>query len=182
MRNHPHLIVGIVLLAASLAALPSCDMEYLSYRRAAGRFLSSTVTLPPVLLRVQGDTAEYVRTDLARPAYVVWFSREDCSTCAVTHLEEKFYYLWRLAGDTDAFDVLYVMSPQPVDRDAIVALIRAHDFAWPVYVDEDGAMAAALPEDPRLHVFLMGADGKPVWIGNPVGDGKVDEEFLEILE
>ena len=163
------LLFVVILLAAACNSNP------------VDRFFEGRYSLPEILFLVDGEGGRYVRTPTVRPVFIVWFSREDCSECAVSHLEEKFYYLTRLADQTNLFDVIFVMSPKDGETDHIAEMISAYEFSWPVYLDTSNECEKLLPEDGRFHMFLMDTAGKPVWLGSPLKDGKINGQFYAAI-
>ena len=163
-------ILFVVILLAS-----ACSSDPIA------RFFEGRYSLPDILFQVDDEGGRYVRTSTERPVFLVWFSREDCSECAVSHLEEKFYYLKRLADQTGLFDVLFVMSPKDGEIDHISEMISAYEFSWPVYLDPSNECEILLPEDSRFHMFLMDTSGKPVWLGSPLKDGTINDQFYAAI-
>lgn len=145
-------------------------------------FFHGHYSLPGVLLKVQDNEAIFERVPDNKAYFVVWFSQNDCSECAVSHLQEKFGYLWRLQADTKGFQTIYVMSPKEDEIEGIVEMIKEHEFPWPVFIDVNNECPESLPEDPVFHFFLMDKNGKPVWTGSPVHEGVIDKQFLESIK
>ena len=166
----------INILLAVLIITCSCS------NKETEAFFAGHYALPKIMMKIQDGEAVYEKTPSDTALYVVWYSRDDCTECAVKHLEERFGYLWRLQSKVGNFHPMIIMSPLEENQEQIVELIKAYAFPWPVYLDLNNECAEALPANPKFHYFLMNGEGKPVWLGSPIKDGLIDENFLKKTE
>ena len=75
-------------------------------------------------------------------------------------------------------------SPGSEELEDVRLQLAVQDFSFPVYVDTYGSFArenTGIPEDERFHSFLIGGDGRPVFVGNPLGSEKMQDIFQKVL-
>ena len=77
-----------------------------------------------------------------------------------------------------------IFSPRAEELEEFRLQLSVQDIGFPVYVDTYGSFAgenAGIPEDERFHSFLVGGDGRPVFVGNPLGSEKLQDVFQKVL-
>ena len=67
----------------------------------------------------------------------------------------------------------------------IMELLRRKAFKWPVLVDVQGTFMELndfVPDDNRFHYFLTDADGRPVFVGNPLFSNSLWNLFIRAVD
>ena len=115
---------------------------------------------------------------------IVWFDSTECGSCRMNRLYEwnddpVVHYAQGLKGK---FDVILIFSPKKQDARSLKFTLEGYDVSFPVIIDENGdflRLNPHLPEDKRLHSFLLDKDNKVVLVGNPLGNEKLWELYKD---
>lgn len=163
-------------------ACTSCKAgrETRDLRKLLHSFESSTIELPDKLLKIEGQSKEFCRTDMSIPALIYYHGPDKCSECAITHLSDT-ETMFQKADSSRAFQVLVIISPRAEEVSHVIGIISEKQFVFPVYVDVDGHMSETpIPEDIRFHSFLL-YDKHPVMVGNPLSSSALMSIFTKAL-
>ena len=104
--------------------------------------------------------------------------------CQIGHLQ-NYIGLFEMADTSGLFDVVFLFSPGEEEYDNVMQQLVMLDFPYPLYIDYGcsfGRENRAIPEDDRYHCFLLGKDGRPVFVGNPLMSHELMDVFRETLE
>lgn len=175
----------IIIYCISFLIVLSCSSQLqskVSLNKEIKGLKKTTLLLPDILFQVHGDSEHYVHLEKGELSFIIWFSNESCSECTLYHLEEYYYNIWRLSKDTGHFRVLFIFSPNgEEEKEKIVDLIKVLDFEWPIFLDMNNDMETIMPQDSRLHMLLVNANGFPIYFGNPLMNGVPDQEFMRLI-
>jgi len=92
--------------------------------------------------------------------------------------------LYEFADSLGNFEVMTIFSPRMEEYNSVVNNLMVRDFEYPIYVDFKGSFRKTnlgIPDDRRLHCFLIDSDGHPIFIGNPVASNELWSLFMKTL-
>jgi len=180
MKNARFCIIAVLSLVFVIA---SCGQRH----RVKGEyedFVGSAISLPDSLsLVLYGDITE-LPAKLSRPTLIIYYDSTECTSCAIGHLVE-YTKLFEYAKINPGIDVMVLFSPASGKVGELLIDAFASEMDYKIYVDTHGdfpRLNPQIPRDSRFHTFLVGEDGVPVFIGNPVGSDEMWNLFLQYAE
>lgn len=87
-------------------------------------------------------------------------------------------------ADTSDFSVVTIFSPKRSDVENTRFQLMLSNHTIPVYLDKNGSFAQLnrnIPADQRFHSFLIDETAKPVFVGNPLANVKLEQLFQAAL-
>ena len=172
------LVLGV---ATALMSLTGCKDYHL--RKAMKSFMERRIVLPSEMIKITDGYTASAEIASDKPKLVIFYGRDECSSCAINHLYDDLSGLKSIA-DSKNCEVILLFSPSEDDRLDVQEQIRDLKFPFPIYVDLYGDFYRRnedFPSDTRFHNFLLGRDGCPVFIGNPLHSEKLSQVFLKAL-
>lgn len=169
--------IGFIVIALSCV-----DERQREIRSVLRSFMKSTVDLPDSLLKIEGGVEQNVFIEKSkRPIFVIYLSRNNCHECSIEHLE-IYANLYELSEKESSFDVMTIFSPYQANYIEIRKLLLAKGISFPVFVDRKDVLESqeVIPPDSKYHMFLLSADGRPIFVGNPYISKKILNKFLDI--
>ena len=146
-------------------------------------FMETEIELPADMeVYAEGGFSTAVLDSLSPVKMIIYYDSADCSSCRISHLIELEPLYW--AAEEGHYDVVTIFSPRAEELEEFRLQLSVQDIGFPVYVDTYGSFAgenAGIPEDERFHSFLVGGDGRPVFVGNPLGSEKLQDIFQNVL-
>ena len=119
------------------------------------------------------------------PMLILFYGKNECSLCSINHLADDLGEIKRIE-ELGRCKVLIFFSLTTEDEQIeIPERVRESEFSFPIYLDLYGDFYrynAEFPDDERFHSFLVGTDGYPVFVGNPLKDSRFRKIFDETLE
>jgi hypothetical protein len=111
-----------------------------------------------------------------RAKMVVWYDSARCASCAISKM-----YLWAdiltyAAQIERKFGVVFLFTPKPDDLHAVRIALMSYKIDYPVFLADQTEFVklnACLPQDDRMHTFLLDADNKVLLVGNPLRNDKL---------
>lgn len=172
---------AILILAVSLCFM-ACSGRY-EIRHAMRKFVNADVIIPDDLVCIYDRQILPINKDsLKSLRYIIYYDSLECSSCRISHLSD-IYPIYEMA-DTSGFSVLTIFSPVSEDVEDIKLQLMIADHPVPVYVDMEGLFRRQnyIPTDRRFHSFLIGSDGHPVFVGNPLSNSALGQLLFEVLD
>ena len=129
-------------------------------RKDMRAFMDSQIVFPNEVVTIKEGRYLSTRITCAKPLLVLFHGKEECSSCVINHLYE---------------DEMLDIQEQ----------IRDLKFPFPVYIDLYGdfyRLNANFPSDKRFHSFLLGKDGHPKFVGNPLEGESLMLVFEKVLK
>lgn len=155
-----------------------------NFTKQAKAFRNATIEFPSegMIAYTAGERTFRSEVDIAPLLMVVYYDSTLCNACEVSHIGT----LRPLFEHTDSlgYQVITIFSPAREKRLETKTSLELSSFEYPVYYDENGLFAKAnqnIPQDERLHSFLLGKDRKPIFIGNPVKNEKLWNLFKKVI-
>ena len=173
----------ILLVSLVLMMLSSCG-ERNEIRQVLSSFKETEIVLPSDMeVYDEGGFRMAVLDSLNSVKMIIYYDSTDCSSCRISHLIE-LEPLYRDVAEDGHYDVVTIFSPRSEELEDVRLQLAVQDFSFPVYVDTYGSFArenVGIPEDERFHTFMIGGDGRPVFVGNPLGSEKMQDIFQKVL-
>lgn len=174
--------LSILLLIILSVFIVGCKGKKQQIRDTLLKFETTTIELPEKALVIKDGllSVSFIPSD-SLLQYVLYYGPEDCSECAISHLMEKSA-IFDLADEMGTFVPIIVFSPVPEKAEELrnSLIQRAHTF--PVYIDTEGILQEqGIPEDRLFRSFLLGKQGKPVFVGYPLANQKMEKLFRKVV-
>lgn len=171
-----------ILMVCCAALL--CGCSNMKLRRQMKDFMGRTLVLPSELFEILDGKVRSVDVSMECPILVLFYGKDECSSCAINHLYDDLSGFEELENvDNCKVMVLFSLTTDE-EQVEVPEKIRELKFPFPIYVDVYGDFYRAnadFPSDKRFHSFLLGVDGHPVLIGNPLSNEKLRELFDRIV-
>ena len=168
----------IFILSSIILLFVSCSDALL--RKQMKTFMGKHIEFPSEVVIITDGRVRSSKIGSENPKLVLFHGREECSLCAISHLYDDLSGFEDIARRGKC-DVVILFSPTIDDMLDVQEQVRDLKFPFPIYVDLYGdfyRLNADFPSDNRFHSFLLGKDGYPIFIGNPL-DG---EYMMEVFE
>ena len=170
---------GIILLC--IFSL-SCCSDRIRLGFEVSRFMGTTVIIPEDLVKVDSCGLKNAGEITGSPLQVIYFAPEECSICAIKNLY-RYLPVFDLAKELGSFNTAIILSPPKIDKELVLYAAEKSGFKYPIYIDTSAAIPGqkVIPEDERLHSFLLDTKGHPICIGNPTSNENIYKVFLSAL-
>lgn len=172
-----------VILMVCCAAL-LCGCGNMKLRRQMKDFMGRKVVFPQELMEICAGRTRSVCVSMECPILVLFYGKDECSSCAINHLYDDLSGFEELENVDNCKVMVLFSLTMDEEQVEVPEKIRELKFPFPIYVDAYGdfyRVNAVFPSDKRFHSFLLGADGHPVLIGNPLSNEKLRELFDRIV-
>ncbi len=133
-------------------------------------FMSREITLPDGLLEIVSGRFSIRDYTLEKPTLVFLYGPEECSSCAIEKMIEHSLDMDALQ-ESGKCTVLVLFSPEEGNQYDVLNQLLNIELPFPTYLDMEGNfnnLNENFPSDIRFHCFLLGMDGHPIFIGNPL--------------
>lgn len=146
------------------------------------RLCSDRIELPHVMFRIiEGKLCES-KPSPERALFLIILSRQECTPCAIEHLDYNYAPLLRLEEYTNAFDVTFVMSIPADKLDELVQNEVAPEYHCRVWFDTSGEMERYIPSEKDRALYLTDSDGVILYEGYPIIENRVDDKFFSAIK
>lgn len=171
-----------MFLAITVAALSFQGCEYVKAYKLASGFLDAKLDLSSKMIRVESGQAYECEYAQNRPVYVIYYSPEECSKCAINHmLANKPYF--DFSKRQGGFETIIVVAPKEDSFSEILTLAEQQELSFPIYIDKGHHLEAqsVIPNDERFHNFLLDKEGTVRYLGRPLSSEKTQKRFIQCL-
>lgn len=176
-------MLKFILMMCCAALL--CGCSNMKLRRQMKDFMAHKIVLPQELMEICDGRTRPVCVFVDSPMLILFYGKNECSLCAINHLADDLDEI-KMVEKSGQCKVLILFSlTTEDDQIEIPEQVRESKFSFPIYLDLYGDFYrynAEFPNDERFHSFLVGTDGYPVFIGNPLKDSRLRKVFNETLE
>ena len=170
------------ILCILCLSLLACSSEKGRLRKDLKAFEATEITIPGDMLMIREGMIHPWKHDSQRPTIIYYVGPKECSDCRISHLMEM-EDLFHLVPDTGQYQCMIVLSPKQEEMDVIKSKLLLIPFKEPVYLDiySEFTEKNLIPEDVRMHCFLIDTTGHPILVGNPVGNEKMYQLYVNML-
>ena len=175
-----------VLLISFLCflAIVMCGCKKAQLRRQMKELMSSTIVLPERIICVyNGEVLTMSDSVRDKPKLIVYIDSTECTTCRISNFWE-YQPVFDLSVQTGMFEVVLLMCNTEFNTIPLVEYLSNQNNRMPIYVDEMRSFLLdnpCIPQDRRMHSFLVDAFGHPVFVGDPSVSGKMMSAFKKAL-
>lgn len=172
---------GIVLLI-SVLLVSGCASRRMT--REVEEMMSARIVVPDDVFVIKDKNVLQYDDDGDKATLVMFHDSTVCNPCHVGHMYDYLHF-YEYADSTGLFDIMMIFSPREAEYDEVMSEAVILDYPYPLYVDYGGSFRrenACIPDDDRLHCFLMDKDNRPVFIGNPLLSHELWVLFENALE
>lgn len=179
MKYH---ITRVITSLLFFAIISSC-VERRKVKDIMLEFVTSDIIIPDDLDCVfNAETSMSYIDTLKSNKLIIYYDSLDCSSCRISHLFD-LYPLYNMA-DTSDFSVMTIFSPKKSEVENTRFQLMLINHTIPIYLDKNGSFAQlnnCIPTDQRFHSFLINETGKPVFVGNPLSNTKLNTLFFNFI-
>lgn len=174
-------VLLFAILSAAFVLLSSCQNGRMS--RAAYKLAESTIQLPAELSLVtaEGEIIDSVALEPI-PKLVIFIDSTECRMCRISKLQ-IYHPLYELSKQQN-FQLMILVGGFDYDTIPISRIISDYYLEIPVYIDKDDVfrkLNPVIPNDSRLHSFLIDKDNQVLFIGDPSSSKHLHSLFLSKL-
>lgn len=115
---------------------------------------------------------------------IIYADSVECTTCRISRLK-TYDELFRLSEEQGSFVVILLLSNVNLNGIPVIRYLSDLEIEHPVYVDDNSEfmdLNPIVPEDRRMHAFLVDQTGAPLCVGDPVSSEKMRQVFLQTVE
>ena len=166
-----------------LLVMLSCS-ERTRISRELAKFMSRDIVLPACFQEVESGVLSMSKAKEDMPVMIFYSDSLSCSLCQINYLHER-KPIYELADSLGTFVVMTILSPGAEEYGDVVDALRRRNLDFPVYLDYDRRFARQnlhIPSDVRFHSFLIGRDGKPIFVGDPIAGDALWNLFCKVLD
>ena len=176
-----HITVKPFLIATLLFSILTGCANHL--REEYNSFVNSRILLPDELcLIANGEVIEHDSFD-EKPKLIIYIDSTECSVCKAKSVK-AFDKLFDMSDSTGLFETMVILSPNKSSTNSIVEDLLFTDLSYPIYVDISQSFARnnSIPEDKRMHIFLIDKNHTPVFVGDPLLSDQLMSLFKESID
>lgn len=179
----------ISLLFALSLALLTCVLSGCSFFDSYGKIrrLEKTPVFFPEIMTVieDGNIKSHWNRSESMPLFVIYIDSMECSDCHLNHIK-NYSQLFDFSRKSNKFAVVCVVSPSHAAREELCEkLLRHSKLAKVTYVIDRKnrfyEINTHVPKHAKYHEFLLNKDGYPVFVGNPLRNDKLFNQFLKLV-
>lgn len=146
--------------------------------------IGTTIVLPEKISCVyNGEVYPMPDSLRGKAKLIIYIDSTECTTCRITHLWE-YQELFDLAEERQSFTMMILIWNKDFDAISLERYLSDLQLEYPLYVDmgcrflEDNP---SLPNDNRLHSFLVDETGHPICVGDPGRTKKMMEVYRNMI-
>ena len=177
MFSKKHILLTLVVAGLFFQSCDSLRTIKLTYR-----FLHSKLALPTKMIKVENGQDYECEYSADIPVYVIYYSPEECSECALNHMiaNKPYFDFSRRQGN---FETIVVVAPKREIYSEVISLAKQLAFPNPIYIDFDHYLEkqSVIPQDDRFHSFLLDTEGDVCYIGRPLSSQSSQRQFIKCL-
>ncbi len=176
-------IVPVVFLCLLALTPTSCKKARL--RAQLKELMGSTIVLPEKISCVyNGEVFPMPDSLRSKAKLIVYIDSAECTTCRISHIE-MYHELFQVSKEYESFAVMLLLSNINLNGIPVIRYLSDLRIEHPVYVDVDNEFLMinpVIPEDNRMHSFLIDKKGTPLCVGDPVVSEKMLQIFRESVD
>lgn len=174
----------LLLVILCLLAIVSVGCKKVRLRAQLKELMESTIVLPEKISCVyNGEIFPMPDSIRHEPKLIVYIDSTECTTCRISHIE-MYQELFLISEENRLFDVMLILSNIDLHGIPIIRYLSDLEIEHPVYVDVDNRFLEinpTVPEDRRMHSFLVDKDGSPLCVGDPESSEQMFQVFITAL-
>lgn len=167
-----HLLISIVIF------LCGCNQNS-DLKKAIKEMTESTICIPEDMELYHDGCSIPLRTNLLKShIFIVFLSPDECIGCAISNLHG--YEDLRDTCIKNNISFMPIISPSKDDIELAKYYIDESECSFPVFIDSNETFYSTnsqIPIDKRFHYFLLGPDRKPIFVGDPRKNEKLNRLF-----
>lgn len=176
-------IASIICLCLLVMTSTGCKKAKL--RVQLEEIMSSEIALPDRVTCVsRGEIFQMPDSLRNVPKLIVYVDSSECTTCRIAHISQ-YDQVFRISEEKGTFDVVLLLYNIDQSGIPLTRYLSDVEIGYPVYVDEENVFRSlnpVVPDDRRLHTFLIGTNGTPLCVGDPSTSGQMLDVFLRALD
>ena len=173
----------VVLFVVLAVAMTGCKKAKL--RSQLKELMGSTIVLPERITCIDnGETYPMPDSLRNRAKLIVYIDSSECTTCRISHIE-MYHELFHISEEYGSFEVMLLLSNVDLNGIPVIRYLSDMAIEHPVYVDVDNEflkLNPAIPEDRRMHSFLVDENGTPLCVGDPTASKEMLLVFMGAVD
>jgi len=116
---------------------------------------------------------------------VVWFDSLSCASCQIVRMYEWDDIVAHASSFEKLFNVIFLFTPNQEELSEVSMMLKRVSFGYPVFIDQDATFVKQnpnLPQNRKLHIFLLDKNNKVVMVGNPLHNPKLWELYKKTIQ
>ncbi len=119
----------------------------------------------------------------AKLSFVVYKDPQTCTTCEMSHLGE-WGTIERKSNEIIPVKYFYIFAPSEDHHHEIESFYQSSRLLQSIYIDDKLAFEKSNPilKNVKYHSFLMDAEGKLLFVGDPTKSESNEKNLLKVLQ
>lgn len=173
----------VVLFVVIAVAMTGCKKARL--RSQLKELMGSTIVLPERITCInKGEVYPMPDSLRDRANLIVYIDSSECTTCRISRIGQ-YHELYQLSQEKGSFEVVLLLSNVDLNGIPVIRYLSDLEIEHPVYVDVDNEflkLNPAIPEDRRMHSFLVDENGTPLCVGDPTASKEMLLVFMGAVD
>lgn len=167
-------------ILAGMLTFCSCDDLFISYK--IRKFENKEFVLPPTILSISSEGRKIDTLHYNGMKFVVYFDSTRCVSCNLHKLINLMPFVERI-DSAWACETFIAFEPAANQETELAYEIEAYELPVKIYVDSEHKIRESnrIPSDDIFCYFLVGEDGKPVLLGNPLSSRNLLDLYEKAL-
>ena len=173
----------VEIIGSFLIVCMCFSCESYAIRKEIRSFMENVVTIPCMVCMEDSQIKLYQDTT-SLPKLIVYYDFNSCTECEISHLPDMKWLNDKSLRD-NTFKFIVIFSPSVDESDKVEKLLKVLDIPFPVCIDYHNEFQYAnsfIPEDKRYHTFLIDADGRILFVGNPALSRELRSLFYQAID
>jgi len=180
----PTLLPMLLVFILAVPVLSSC--ERIRLHRDIQRIMDSRIVLPQELSVALDGVVKPMDDSLRTvPKMIIYVDSTECTMCRVSKFRLYYDSLYIKSRESGRFALMLMVYSKDIEGIPLSRVIADFNFGIPVYVDEKNTYPEEnpqIPSDYRLHSVFVDGEGRPVFVGDPGWNPKVNELLDSYLD
>lgn len=147
--------------------------------------MSATIVLPERISMVHNGVISSMPDSLRSvPKLIVYIDSSECTTCRISHIE-MYHELFHISEENGSFEMMLLLSNVELSGIPVIRYLSDLEIEHPVYVDVNNEflrLNPLIPEDRRMHSFLVDENGTPLCVGDPTASKEMLLVFMGAVD
>lgn len=187
MYNYNGISLKIIILSVFIGIIVSVLYLIVEHRNndknnlisQVDMMLSKIVDIPYTDMQMYIGNDKIASTNFTEEyKLVVYYDSLQCTSCAIDHIYNWEPTLDSLQRMNKKTAIVFIFSPSSMELNKFKNRILNSTFDYPVFMDTCNIFRkhnGFLPDNPRLHVFLLNRENRIISIGNPLDNHNVSD-------
>lgn len=175
---------ALMLMAMLSGVLSGCSF-FDTYGKIR-KLEKAPVVFPEIITAIEDEGIKsHWNRPVSMPLYVIFIDSVECSDCHLNYVK-NYSKLFDLSRKSNKFAIVCVVSPSYEAREGLCEkLLNYNKLTKITYIidkkNQFYERNSHVPKHAKYHKFLLDKEGYPVFVGNPLRNDKLFNQFLKLV-